>query len=211
MTSPLRRLVPIVLLLVAPAIARADDPPAAPVAIPSSELSLDDLGISATLMQADPHLQAQLERRTWMLKTHQILGLVTAIPMILSVATGPGDGEGRQDRRTGEIEGPPSRASVNRHAALGISTTVLYLTTASFALLAPNPEHPAPRGVSRIHRWLAWIHAPLMIAVPVLGEMADARLKKGQPGGSIGNLHRVAVGGLLVSYGAAATIMTINF
>jgi len=187
--------------------ARADE------AVPGSELSLADLGISATQMQGDPVLQAKLETRTRMLKVHQILGLVTAVPMILTFATGPGDGEGGRTGPNGVVPPPRplSHAEVMRHEWLGIGTTVLYATTASFALFAPNPEHREPRGVSRVHRWLAWIHAPLMVAVPILGGYADKYRITHVTRGTIGDVHSLAAGALLVSYGAAITVMTVNF
>lgn len=181
--------------------------------VPGSELSLGDLGISATQMQGDPAFQAQLERRTTMLKMHQILGLATAVPMVLTFATGPGGGDGGRVGPNGVIRPPRplSHSQVMTHEWLGIGTTVLYATTASLALFAPNPEHNEPHGVSRVHRWLAWIHAPLMVAVPILGGLDDKYRITHVKAGQLGTAHKLAAGALLVAYGAAITVMTVNF
>jgi hypothetical protein len=54
--------------------------------------SLEDLGLTPSQTQSDPQLQARLDKRAHMLKIHQRLGLIKAIPMIASVATGFGAG-----------------------------------------------------------------------------------------------------------------------
>ena len=55
----------------------------------STEPSLSDLGFTAQQTQADPKLQATLEKRTEMLKIHQKLGLITAAPMLAALISEP--------------------------------------------------------------------------------------------------------------------------
>lgn len=59
-------------------------PPVGKTAVPS----LPDL-FPTSQTASDPHLQAELNKRTHMLKTHQTLGLITAIPMVAALITGP--------------------------------------------------------------------------------------------------------------------------
>ncbi len=45
--------------------------------------SLEDLGLSPAQTRSDPQLQARLDKRAHMLKIHQRLGLITAVPLIV--------------------------------------------------------------------------------------------------------------------------------
>jgi hypothetical protein len=53
----------------------------------TSEPSLTDLGFPAEQTQGDAKQQALLDKRTHMLKIHQRMGLITTIPLIVTVAT----------------------------------------------------------------------------------------------------------------------------
>jgi hypothetical protein len=160
-------------------------------------LTLEGLGFKNTEMQADKDLQLQLEKRTSMLKTHQILGLITAIPMIaqFAVANNPTSSGSQRDL----------------HIGLGITTAVLYGTTASFALLAPKPKGIKDKGNTKIHRMLAWVHAPLMILTPILGAIADKQNRKGENVHGIASRHSGAASLLLGSYLASITVMSFEF
>ena len=168
----------------------------------SAEPTLDELGFGQADTAADPLLQAQLEKRAWMLKTHQILGLVTAVPLVLEYAIG---GETRHRVRHG------GSRNTALHVGLGVTTVALYATTASFAIFAPKPKGIKDTGSTNIHRYLAWIHGSLMVITPILGEIANSRIQHGKSPGSIGRLHGLAATGLLASYGAAMSIMVLNF
>ena len=63
--------------------------PATSPSSPSQEPSLSDLGFSPQQTQGDPKLQAELNKRTEMLKIHQRLGLITLAPMAATLITGP--------------------------------------------------------------------------------------------------------------------------
>ena len=56
---------------------------------PDNPPSLGDLGFTPQQTQADAQMQAMLNKRTHMLKVHQTLGLITAIPMVATLITGP--------------------------------------------------------------------------------------------------------------------------
>ena len=167
----------------------------------SGTLSVDDLGFSKSDTQSDPQLQKDLDARSDMLKIHQTLGLITAVPMtatfILGLTTAGNVANGSTD--------------TGLHATLGISTVALYSTTACFAIFAPKPKGLKPSGASEIHQVLSWIHMPLMIITPLLGDMVNDRIANHQPVGDLGTIHGIAAGTLLASYLASMTVMTINF
>ncbi len=71
-----------------PTAAPPADLPNAPSGSTTSP-SLQDLGFTPQQTQADAQMQQMLDKRTHMLKVHQTLGLITAIPMVASVITGP--------------------------------------------------------------------------------------------------------------------------
>lgn len=153
-------------------------------------LTLEDLGFSKSDTQADLNLQKRLETRTTMLKVHQILGLVTAIPMAAQFI---------------------DKGNIDLHKGLGITTATLYATTASFALFAPKPEGVKDKGKTKIHRMLAFVHAPLMVLTPILGAMADDQKSKGEKVHGIASLHGSSAGLLLGSYLASIAVMSFNF
>jgi hypothetical protein len=171
-----------------------------PTSDPAS-LSLQDLGFSSNDTQSDPEFQKELETRSDMLHVHQVLGLVTAVPMVTTYVLGL--------TTAGNVSSGSTNTSL--HATLGLTTTVLYLTTASFAIFAPKPEGFKPSGATQFHETLAWIHAPLMIITPLLGDMADDRVQNHQPLGALGTIHGIAATTLVVSYLASILVETINF
>ena len=161
---------------------------------------LGDLGFSPSDLQSDPEFQKQLEIRSDMLHVHQVLGLVTAVPMITTYVLGITTADNVENGST----------DTGLHAALGITTTGLYLTTASFAIFAPKPEGLKPSGSTQIHETLAWIHAPLMIITPLLGDMVNDRIQNHQPLGDLGTIHFIAATTLVTSYLAALVVETLN-
>ena len=83
----------------------------------AKELSLDDLGFQADQMKSDPAMQARLHKRSRMLKTHQILGLVTAVPILATVMTAP------------EFEGgnpADVESETDTHKMLGIASGAMF-------------------------------------------------------------------------------------
>lgn len=177
-------------------------PPELPNApAPSSQApSLSDLGFSQQQTQADPQLQAMLERRTHMLKVHQRLGLITAIPMFAAVVTGP---MAKAKGKNGEPIKEPTQANLDFHAALGGVTSVLYFTAAYYAIRAPRVPGTHKHGAIRMHEALAFIHGPGMILTPVLGIMAYKQENAGEKVHGIASAHGPVAVVTAAAYGAS--------
>jgi len=108
-----------------------------------SVMSLEDLGFSQDEIKSDPKYQRDLQARSDMLKIHQTLGLITAVPLtteyVLGLVTSGNVSNGSTD--------------TGLHAVLGISTAVLYETTALFAILAPKPKGLKASGNTAFRRF----------------------------------------------------------
>jgi hypothetical protein len=169
-----------------------------PVLKSEPPISLEDLGFTQAQTQGDPKLQKEMDTRESMLKTHQVLGMITAIPMtaefVLGLTTAGNVSKGSSDTAL--------------HTTLGLATAALYGTTALFAILAPKPKGLKPSGNTQIHEDLAWIHLPLMILVPLVGDMINDRIANHQPIGQLGVVHGVMATTLLASYLTSITVMT---
>ncbi len=131
--------------------------------------SLEDLGFSPAESQANAKEQALLDKRTHMLKIHQRMGLITTIPMVVSVVTSLNAG----GKNTGS-------ASRDLHVALGALTGDLYGITAYYAIRAPRVPGTETRGPIRLHKALAWVHGPGMILTPILGALAFEQKNNGE-------------------------------
>jgi hypothetical protein len=162
--------------------------------------SLSDLGFTPQQTQSNTQLQATLARRTEMLKIHQRLGLITAIPMAAAVFTGP---LAKAKGKNGQVIREPTDANLDFHAALGGLTTALYFTTASYAIFAPRiPGNPKHGGI-RWHESLAWIHGPGMILTPVLGYMAYKQENSGEKAHGIAAQHGTVAYVTAIAYGTS--------
>jgi hypothetical protein len=175
------------------------EPPNAPSPAPQQP-SLSDLGFTPQQVQADPKLQAELNKRTEMLKIHQRLGLITLAPMAATLITGP---MAKAKGRNGETITEPSNANLDFHAALGGATTALYFVTASYAIFAPkipsNPKH----GAIRFHEALAFVHGPGMILTPILGYDAYKQENAGEKVHGIASFHGPIAIATVCAYGAS--------
>lgn len=160
--------------------------------------SLEDLGLSPTDTKSDPQLQARLDKRTHMLKIHQRLGLITAIPMVATVATSFGAG-GRST----------STSDRWAHLALGAATGDLYFTAAYFAIFAPKIPGTQTRGPIRVHKALAWIHGPGMILTPILGAIAFDQKSKGEKVHGIASAHGPVA--IMTAGAFAAALVSVSF
>lgn len=145
-------------------------------------LTLQDLGFSQAEARGNPQEQATLDKRSHMLKIHQRLGLITAVPMFASIFTGSGAKIGRRNLT-------PSPTGREIHTALGVTTTALYLTTAYFAIRAPKIPGTETRGHIRFHKAMAWIHGPGMVLTPTLGAIAYAQEANGQRAHGLAKWH----------------------
>ena len=177
--------------------------PNAPAAAPSSappSTSLEDLGFSSQQTQGNAKLQATLEKRTHMLKVHQKLGLITAIPMAATLITGP---MAKAKGRNGETIREPTDANLDFHAALGGLTTAMYFTTAYYAMFAPRVPGTHKHGGIRWHEALAFVHGPGMILTPVLGAMAYNQETSGKKAEGIAAQHGTVAYITAIAYGTS--------
>ena len=178
----------------------------ATLAIPSAtggEPTLADLGISQAQATGNPQYQAMLDRRSHMLQVHQRLGLITTIPLVATVFTGPG-AKGHHG-----MPGPASGRDL--HAALGATTAGLYIATAYFAIRAPKIPDTRARGPIRFHKAMAWIHGPGMILTPILGAIAYSQLSNGEKIHGIAKYHSDAAIVTAAAYGAAIISVSVKF
>lgn len=163
-------------------------------------LSLQSLGFSSTQIQGSAQEQARLNKRTHMLKVHQTLGLITTIPMVATLITGP---MAKAKGKRGQPITEPTSANLDTHIALGGLTTGLYWTTAYYAIFAPKIPGVKPKGAIRLHRDLVWIHAPGMILTPILGIMAYKQENAGEKVHGIASAHGTVAYVTAAAYGAS--------
>lgn len=173
--------------------------PNAPTAAPQ-EPSLGDLGITQQQTQGNPALQARLDKRTRMLKIHQRLGLITALPMVADLITGP---MAKVKGRDGQVLKVPTQTNIDLHAALGSTTAALYFSTAYFAIFAPRIPGTHKHGAIRMHEALAFIHGPGMILTPILGAMAFNQELNGEKPHGIAAAHGAVAAITAISYAVA--------
>jgi len=163
-------------------------------------LSLGDLGFSPTQTQGSAQDQARLNKRSHMLKIHQRLGLIDAIPLAATVIAGTG-------------AGGKSTSSSDRylHLALGSVTGDLYFMSAYYAIRAPRIPGTQTRGQIRFHKALAWIHGPGMVLTPILGAIAFDQKSKGEKVHGIASAHGPVAIVTAAAYGAAILSVSIKF
>lgn len=173
--------------------------PAQPANAPPSP-SLEDLGFTTQQTQGNAKLQATLEKRTRMLRIHQKLGLITAIPMAAALITGP---MAKAKGKNGETIHEPTAANLDFHAALGGLTTAMYFTTAYFSMFAPRVPDTKKHGGIRWHEGLAFVHAPGMVLTPILGIMAYNQENSGEKAHGIAAQHGTVAYVTTIAYGAS--------
>jgi len=182
-----------------PTAAPAETLPNAPSATKATP-SLEDLGFSKTETQSDAVQQALLDKRTHMLKIHQRMGLITAVPLLATLITSASAG--------GKSTGTASR---DLHVALGAVTGDLYGITAYYAIRAPRVPGTETRGPIRLHKALAWIHGPGMILTPILGAMAFDQKSKGEKVHGIAAAHGPVAIVTAGAFGAALLSVSVKF
>jgi Carboxypeptidase regulatory-like domain len=190
-----------------PAPAPANSPAAVPAEslpnAPSSSAtapSLQDLGFPPDQTQGNAKAQALLDKRTHMLKIHQRMGLITAIPLLATLATSVNAG-GKSTSTTDR----------NVHLALGAVTGDLYFITAYYAIRAPRVPGTETRGPIRVHKALAWIHGPGMILTPILGAMAYSQKSNGEKVHGIASAHGPVAIVTAGAFGAALVAVSFKF
>ena len=167
---------------------------------PGAAPSLGDLGFTPQQTQADAKLQALLNRRSHMLKVHQRLGLIAALPMAAALITGP---MAKAKGRNGQPITEPTNANLDFHAALGGVTAGLYYSSAYYAMFAPRVPGTRHRGAIRMHEALAWIHGPGMILTPILGIMAYKQENAGEKVHGIASAHGAVAWATAIAYGTS--------
>ncbi|MGH9432609.1 MAG: hypothetical protein ACRD3T_13790 [Terriglobia bacterium] len=168
----------------------------------SNEPSLEGLGFPPSAVQGSAKEQALLNKRSHMLQIHQKLGLLTTIPLVATLFTGPG--------AKGHHGLPGSPTGRDLHAGLGILTTGLYFTSAYYAIRAPKIPGTKSYGLIRLHKALAWIHGPGMILTPILGEIAFSQLSNGEKVHGIAKYHAWAAYTTVAAYGVAILSVTLK-
>jgi len=167
---------------------------------PGNAPSLGDLGFTPEQTQSNARMQAMLNERTHMLKVHQTLGLITIIPMVATLITGP---QAQAKGRNGQTITEPTQANLDFHVALGGLTSALYWTTAYYAIFAPKVPGVKQEGAIRLHRALEWVHGPGMIITPVLGIMAYKQENSGEKDHGLASYHGAAAYVTTIAYGAS--------
>ncbi len=167
-----------------------------------SEPSLQGLGFPPSEIQGNAKEQALLNKRSHMLQIHQKLGLLTTIPMVAALFTGPG--------AKGHHGLPGSPTGRNVHMGLGILTTGMYAATAYYAIRAPKIPGTKSYGLIRLHKALAWVHGPGMILTPILGAIAYGQLSRGERIHGIAKYHSWAAYTTAAAYGAALLSVTLK-
>jgi hypothetical protein len=162
-------------------------------------LSLQGLGFPPSQTQGNPQEQATLDKRTHMLKMHQRLGLITAVPMVATVFTG-GIAGGKQTSSSGR----------DAHAALGGVTAGLYFTTAYYSIFAPKVPGTPTRGPIRLHKAMAWIHGPGMVLTPILGILAFQQKSDGEKIHGIASAHVPVASVTAIAYGIAIVSVSLK-
>ena len=175
-----------------------DDKMAAPQDKPAKP-SLQDLGFLPDQAQGNAEAQARLDKRSHMLKIHQRLGLITLIPLLATIITSSG------------ASGHGSASGRNLHGALGLVTAGLYVTSASYAIRAPNIPGTEIQGPIRLHKVLAWVHGAGMILTPILGAMARAQLDRGEKVHGIAAAHSAVADVTVAAYAAAIGSVALKF
>ena len=174
----------------------------APPAPPAGAPSLDDLGMTAEETKGDEHKQALLDKRTHMLKVHQRLGLITAIPITAACIAGAGAVPDR-----GNYNNTTSR---DVHVGIAGLAIAMYGATAYYAAAAPRVEdHTASKGGIKLHKYLIYIHAPGMVLTPILGYMAFNQDNSGQRVHGIASAHSAVALTTAIAYGAS--ILAVSY
>ncbi len=176
--------------------------PQAPQQPPSTSGSptLDDLGITPTQVHGDDRTQALLDKRSHMLKVHQRLGLITAVPILAACISGAG---ATPDRGT-----YGSTTSRDVHVGIAGLAIGMYGATAYYAAAAPRLDHAPARGGVKWHKYLIYIHAPGMVLTPILGAMAFNQINSGQKVHGIASAHQAVAVTTALAYGASILAVT---
>ena len=167
---------------------------------PGTAPSLDDLGFTPQQTQANAQLQARLDKRTHMLKVHQTLGLITAIPMVATLITGP---QAKAKGKNGQTITEPTAGESGFSYRPGWPDHGAVLDDGILRHLRAEGSGGKPKGAIRLHRDLEWVHGPGMIMTPLLGIMAYKQENAGEKVHGIASDHGTAAYVTAAAYGAS--------
>ena len=175
------------------------DPQGPPPA--SGAPTLGDLGITPTQAYGDDRTQALLDKRSHMLKVHQRLGLITALPILAACISGAGAVPDR-----GSYGSTTSR---DVHVGIAGLAIGMYGATAYYAAAAPRVGSTPARGGIKLHKYLIYIHAPGMVLTPILGAMAFNQANSGEKVHGIASAHQAVAVTTAITYGAS--ILAVSY
>lgn len=156
----------------------------------------NELGFSQSDLQSEL-TQKELDTREDMLRIHQVLGLVTEASLLTEFAVGVATASNVSNGST----------DTSLVTNLGWVTLAIYGTTAAFEAFAPKLKKKKT-GNTGIHEALSWIHFPLMILVPLTGDMLNDRIANKQPLGNLPVVHGVMATTLLLTFTSSLLVIT---
>lgn len=172
-----------------------------PASSSSTAPTMGDLGITASQTRGDDRTQALLDKRTHMLKVHQRLGLITAVPILAACISGAG--------ATPDRGSYGSTTSRDVHVGIAGLAIGMYGATAYYAAAAPRIGNTPARGGIKLHKYLIYIHAPGMVLTPILGAMAFNQINSGQQVHGIASAHQAVAVVTALTYGAS--ILAVSY
>lgn len=158
-----------------------------------ADLSLNDLSFKQEDVSVNPETLKVMEERQSKLQLHQKFGIATLAAATATLILG-------ETAKDNDI-----------HKYAGITTGLLYWTTAYLTWTAPKPAEIKDSGSTEIHRTLAWIHVPLMALAPVLGYLAKEDANKGKESKGIVKAHGGVATAAYISLMAAGLTMYFDF
>jgi hypothetical protein len=160
-----------------------------------AELSLSDLGFKQEDVKIDSETAKVMEIRHEKLQLHQKFGLATAAAMTATVL----------------LADTVKNGDAKVHKIAGITTGLLYWTTAYFTWTAPRPDTIKDNGSTKIHRALSFVHVPLMAMAPVLGYLNDKNRRHGKESTGLVKAHGGVATAAYISFLAAGLTMYFDF
>jgi hypothetical protein len=158
-------------------VALLSAPAASATPIPRADLARSLVSVDDLDDGERQRLQRQVSQRRVQMNIHQALA-VALIPVLGTTAA-----VGTANRVGMDLGEAPPAWAFDLHRGLAIGTTALYLSTAMFAITAPNPmkalldpQRSPGFDSSRFHRVMAVIHAAFFVGLVVTG-IVDARAK----------------------------------
>jgi hypothetical protein len=94
---------------------------------------------------------------------------------------------------------------------MGMTAGAMYFTTAGYAWTAPEVDEKPSRGVTKLHKALAFVHVPCIIAAPILGYQAYKQHDRGEEVHGMAKHHQSIAGVGYAAFMTAGLLMVFNF